>query len=101
MALFMTPEVSAKWAARQPAALRWRARRPEAYRHGCAALAAGSIAVLMAGNLTGFVIGVDGLKALMGMLLSRDGAQVAVAAMVAFFSAAQARAPSSAQMALV
>ena len=58
MALALAPEIGAKWAAGRPAAAGLRAAWW--YRHVCGAAAAANITVLMAANLIGFVIGVDG-----------------------------------------
>lgn len=57
------------------------------YRHACAVCAAVNIAALMAANLTGFVVGLDGLGKLMQGLM---GSPLYVgAALTCFYCAAQ------------
>ena len=60
MALGVAPEMGVKWAASRPRVQRW--RDTAAFRQARAVLAAANITLLMAANLVGFVIGVDGAR---------------------------------------
>lgn len=84
-ALFMAPEMAAKWVGRQPwfiaDKLSWQ------FRYVCAAAAAVNIVVLMSANLVGFVVGLDGLQQLLSQVF---GSPLFVVTMLgSFFSAAQ------------
>ncbi|PSC74649.1 membrane-bound O-acyltransferase isoform X1 [Micractinium conductrix] len=82
--LAFLPEMAAKQWARSQRFDAW--RHTMAFRHACAAAAAVNIAALMAANLAGYVIGLDGLKELLvGMLVN---SRFVVATLATFWSAA-------------
>lgn len=85
--LGFVPELLAKRAAAGVAGSKLRAARPAAFRCACAAAAALNIAALMAANLAGFVLGLDGLGAFLAGLASDPG--FVAAALAVFFCAAQ------------
>lgn len=84
---FLLPELGIKlWLARIP----WVAARAHtaAYRHACAALASINITCLMAANLVGFVIGLNGARTWLMSMLTAQGSRVLAGSLVTFFSAA-------------
>jgi D-alanyl-lipoteichoic acid acyltransferase DltB (MBOAT superfamily) len=85
-ALCLVPELAAKRAARSA----WAARRRHtaAFRHVRAAAAALNITALMAANLVGFVLGLDGVQHFSTQIFSAHGARFAAAMLAAFFAAA-------------
>jgi D-alanyl-lipoteichoic acid acyltransferase DltB (MBOAT superfamily) len=84
MALFMAPEMVAKWAGRQAWCI---ADKGSArFKHLCAAAAAANILVLMSANLVGFVVGVDGLLPLLNAVLGEPA--FAAGMLCVFFCAA-------------
>lgn len=70
--LFVLPEVLARMAF---PAKKWK-DRPNQYRWLCGAGAIGNVLMMMAANLVGFAIGVDGLKGLMNVLVSTFGGRI-------------------------
>lgn len=68
MCLAFIPEMAAKQLARSSRFDGW--RRTALFRHVCAAAAALNIAALMAANLAGFVVGLDGLAGLLAEILA-------------------------------
>lgn len=84
-ALFMAPEMAAKWAGRQPWLIADKSGAP--FRYLCAAAAAVNILVLMSANLVGFVVGLDGLQQLLSQLFASPA--FAAAMLGSFFAAAQ------------
>jgi D-alanyl-lipoteichoic acid acyltransferase DltB (MBOAT superfamily) len=85
-ALCLAPELAAKRLARHPA-LAARAHTA-AFRHARAAAAALNITALMAANLVGFVLGLDGVDYFLREIFSAHGARFAAAMLAAFFAAA-------------
>jgi D-alanyl-lipoteichoic acid acyltransferase DltB (MBOAT superfamily) len=84
MALFIAPEMVAKWAGRQPWCV---ADKGSAlFKHLCAAAAAVNILVLMSANLVGFVVGLDGLLPLLHAVLGEPA--FAAGMLCVFFCAA-------------
>lgn len=82
--LFLVPEVVCGRVAR---ALRWTERGW--YRQGAAVGAALNIFLLMAANLVGFAVGVEGLWVMLAAVLSPSGVVFVVTSFVVFFAAAQ------------
>ncbi|KAL4433575.1 hypothetical protein ABPG75_000016 [Micractinium tetrahymenae] len=66
--LAFLPEMAAKSLARLPCLDAWRGTA--LFRHICAGAAAFNIAVLMAANLAGFVVGLEGLQGLLSEMLA-------------------------------
>ena len=86
-ALCLAPEFAAKRLARS----RWVAARARsnAFRHARAAAAALNITALMAANLVGFVVGLDGVQHFLREIFSAHGRRFAAGMLVSFFAAAQ------------
>lgn len=84
--IFVLPEVLARMAFPEK---KWK-DRPDQYRWLCGAGAVGNILMMMAANLVGFAIGIDGLKGLVDGLVSTLGGRVfMIAACVTLFVGAQ------------
>ncbi|KAI4281093.1 MAG: hypothetical protein L6R35_005747 [Caloplaca aegaea] len=84
--LFVLPEVLAGYAFPKR---RWK-DNPEAYRMICGVGAVGNILMMIAANLVGFAVGLDGLRDLVrGILGSYSGLVFLAAASIALFVAAQ------------
>ncbi|KAI7845564.1 hypothetical protein COHA_000854 [Chlorella ohadii] len=82
--LAFVPEMAAKQFARSARFDTWRGT--VAFRYMCATAAALNIAALMAANLAGFVVGLDGVAGLLHEMLRSPG--FVAATLVTFFSAA-------------
>ncbi|KAK9819787.1 hypothetical protein WJX72_002349 [[Myrmecia] bisecta] len=87
MCAFFAPELGLKWALKQPSLPFIGLRQRWWYRHLCAAAAAVNITILMAINLVGFVLGMDGVRPFARQLFSQP--RFAAAMFAVFFSAAQ------------
>ncbi|EFJ52688.1 hypothetical protein VOLCADRAFT_85921 [Volvox carteri f. nagariensis] len=85
MAAAVAPEMILKALARSAAARRWHGSA--AFRHVCALAAAVNILMLMAANLVGFVVGVDGIRPLIRQVLGQPSFLAVV--LLALFAAAQ------------
>jgi len=84
--LFVLPEILASWAF---PARKWK-DSPDAYRWLCGIGAVGTILMLMAANLVGFALGVDGLKELVTtILVTWEGQVFFWTACFALFTGAQ------------
>ncbi|KAF7513233.1 hypothetical protein GJ744_010629 [Endocarpon pusillum] len=84
--LFVVPEILATMAF---PAWKWK-DRPEAYRVLCGIGAVGNILMMMAANLVGFAIGIEGLKGMVRALVgTRDGLAFLATACVVLFMAVQ------------
>ncbi|KAL8943822.1 MAG: hypothetical protein Q9216_000815 [Gyalolechia sp. 2 TL-2023] len=84
--LFVLPEVLAGYAFPKR---KWQSS-PDAYRRICGIGAVGNILMMMAANLVGFAVGLDGLKDLLrGIVGSYSGLVFIATASVALFTAAQ------------
>jgi len=85
-ALCLAPELALKRFATTPWA---RARQHRgAYRHAAAALAACNITALMAANLVGFVLGLEGVRSFASRMFGADGRTFAAGMLCSFFCAA-------------
>ncbi|KAL5113227.1 glycerol transporter [Pleosporales sp. CAS-2024a] len=85
--LFVIPEILAAWAF---PAKEWRRDRPDAYRWLCGIGAVAEILMLMAANLVGFALGLDGLGGLVKAIVGTwDGHVFFWTACFALFTGAQ------------
>jgi D-alanyl-lipoteichoic acid acyltransferase DltB (MBOAT superfamily) len=82
--LAFVPEMAIKQFARSKRFDSWRGTL--SYRYVCATAATLNIAALMAANLAGFVVGLDGVAGLLQEMLRRPG--FVAATLITFFSAA-------------
>ncbi|KAI0473878.1 MBOAT-domain-containing protein [Xylariaceae sp. FL0804] len=86
--LFMLPEMAAGWLV--PARGGWARRRPGAYRLASCVGAVGNVLMMMAANLVGFAVGVEGLQAILaGIFGNVSGYVFMICACAALFTGVQ------------